>query len=1400
MKHYLRSVFLLAITLFLSIPRLQAQGLSETIAGWTFGTETGLESPFADQGNPNNVGLKQITLTNASITGYVAGSPGRSITSNGWNNVAPERFWIVPVNTLGYGSLTLSSKQQSSGTGPRDFKVQYSLDGTTWTDISGATITVANNFTNGVLAQIPLPAEANDKAELFIRWINTSTVSVGGGTTAGTGTSRIDEILIQGVPLDEALDPTATPVINPNGGTFEEIQTVSISTSTPEASIFYTLDGSLPNLGSTSYTGPITVSESLELKAVAIADGFAISEVATASFTINLPVTEVAGIPYSQNFSQFNALTSPVNAFGSVGEWTFSGSNLNYAGVFGSGTAGGFRGDGVLGYQHTGTTGVFIATLTLENNTGEAISELEISYLGRVARADQTRFPEWTVSVNGTVYPDLSYSTGLGVDAERSLRIGGLNIQPDESITIVWSSDRGFNAGGSSRQIGLTDVSVAVPAEDGPKLEVSPSTLDFGAVSLVANSPVLLYEISAENLTADVIVTATGPFTLSKDGVTFTSSLDFSVSELSGVKSVFVRLDNSAIGNFTGTISHSTPGVLSVSVAATGSVFDPFNISENFNGTCPGLPGGWETFSVQGVQEWACTTFGRAGTNPTASAASGLQINGFSGGAVLNEDWVISSAYDLTGFNIPLLTFWSRVAFQGPRLKLLISTDYINGNPNSATWTELSDRFASGDVWTFSGQIDLSAYLNQTVRLAFVYNSSPETGAARWTLDDFALFNSDVPAEPFFSNTLGTVDYWHFGVVPAGSVSSTVKTFRFNLSNPTAGLTVSAGEGFEFSKDGVTFSSILDYTQAELTGQNTVTVRFAPTQEGAFASAIKFQGADLSVNSGYLTGATINKDQTFDVVNWNIEWFGSTDPGQGPTNVDLQLQNVKTIIEDLDADIYAFQEITSLSKFTELANALPRYGMAVSPAVSEGGTFAEEAQKLTYLFKLATVDTIQTKVLLKGVEPSMLMDYPSTPDRFWASGRLPYLMDIQTKINGVQEKITLVNVHTRSNGGGESAGNPRYAMRRYDVNVLKDSLDRYYSNAKLIILGDYNDDLDETVADQTAPTVGTAETSFINYINDPENYIPITISLSNAGLRTFPSFENVIDHQIISSDLLDNWIVNSERIVAPYDLIPNYNTTTSDHLPVKTRFILRCDLEQATVIASETLVCADSNAVEFGLFGGRYDSILGWEISTDGGETYTLIEESEGLSSITVENLESAALVRAIIDSDICDPITTEAVAIEIKTLPTPVIGFESSRLFTLAGPYTYQWFKNGVLVATTLANETRIQGAGRYTVMITDKQGCTSVSEEFVFPSKGNSSKVRVFPNPASQVVNVELKKVEGLQNVALRTANGTLIQSMLSDGGLVTFDVSTLARGIYLIYITDRNGVTTVERLLVR
>src|SRR5204863_4554006 len=78
----------------------------------------------------------------------------------------------------------------------------------------------------------------------------------------------------------------ATPVFNPNGGTFDTSVTVTITDSTPGATIYYTTDGSTPTTASTVYTGPITLTATTTLKAMAAAPGKASSTVARASCTV----------------------------------------------------------------------------------------------------------------------------------------------------------------------------------------------------------------------------------------------------------------------------------------------------------------------------------------------------------------------------------------------------------------------------------------------------------------------------------------------------------------------------------------------------------------------------------------------------------------------------------------------------------------------------------------------------------------------------------------------------------------------------------------------------------------------------------------------------------------------------------------------------------------------------------------------------------------------------------------------------------------------------------------------------------------------------------------------------------------------------------------------------------
>src|ERR1039458_6213182 len=72
-------------------------------------------------------------------------------------------------------------------------------------------------------------------------------------------------------PYTVNLPQAATPALSPATGTYSSAQTVTISTTTPSATIYYTTNGSTPTTSSPIYSGPITVAASETIHAIAVA-------------------------------------------------------------------------------------------------------------------------------------------------------------------------------------------------------------------------------------------------------------------------------------------------------------------------------------------------------------------------------------------------------------------------------------------------------------------------------------------------------------------------------------------------------------------------------------------------------------------------------------------------------------------------------------------------------------------------------------------------------------------------------------------------------------------------------------------------------------------------------------------------------------------------------------------------------------------------------------------------------------------------------------------------------------------------------------------------------------------------------------------------------------------------
>ena len=89
------------------------------------------------------------------------------------------------------------------------------------------------------------------------------------------------------------MEIVATPTIEPNGGTFEDTQVVTLSCETVDALIYYTLNGENPTEASILYENPFTLDATTIVKAIAVKAGMAQSTIAEATFTKTEPVVAV---------------------------------------------------------------------------------------------------------------------------------------------------------------------------------------------------------------------------------------------------------------------------------------------------------------------------------------------------------------------------------------------------------------------------------------------------------------------------------------------------------------------------------------------------------------------------------------------------------------------------------------------------------------------------------------------------------------------------------------------------------------------------------------------------------------------------------------------------------------------------------------------------------------------------------------------------------------------------------------------------------------------------------------------------------------------------------------------------------------------------------------------------
>lgn len=286
---------------------------------------------------------------------------------------------------------------------------------------------------------------------------------------------------------------------------------------------------------------------------------------------------------------------------------------------------------------------------------------------------------------------------------------------------------------------------------------------------------------------------------------------------------------------------------------------------------------------------------------------------------------------------------------------------------------------------------------------------------------------------------------------------------------------------------------------------------------------------------------------TLDVVAWNIEWFGDTRPSFGPDDEALQQQNVRDVIAGVDADLWAVQEIVDLARWNALEASLPGYAgfLANEANVVDGAAFYTAAeQKVGILYKTSVVTVTGARVIL-------------TANNTDFGGRPPLEVTMRVTVNGGTQDIVLIVLHMKAFADASS-----WQLRLNASAALKAYLDATYPTQRVLVAGDFNDDVDVSIDP-------SRDTPYRNFVNDPARYRFTTAPLSaTPGVSSTTDFPEVIDHHLATNELFDWWVPGSAKVLRPDAHITAYANTTSDHYPVLTRYTIGSAVDATLVLTS----------------------------------------------------------------------------------------------------------------------------------------------------------------------------------------------------------------------------------------
>ncbi|MBA3670950.1 MAG: endonuclease/exonuclease/phosphatase family protein [Gemmatimonadaceae bacterium] len=441
---------------------------------------------------------------------------------------------------------------------------------------------------------------------------------------------------------------------------------------------------------------------------------------------------------------------------------------------------------------------------------------------------------------------------------------------------------------------------------------------------------------------------------------------------------------------------------------------------------------------------------------------------------------------------------------------------------------------------------------------------------------------------------------------------------------------------------------------------------------------------------------------SLDVANWNIEWFG--DAANGPTNETLQQSNVKDVIAGTDADIWGLEEVVSATAWATLKAGLPGYAGILSNdanVVNGSAYYSSTEQKVALLYKTSIATLQSAKIIL-------------TANDYDFAGRPPMEVKLSVVLNGTTEDLVVIVLHMKAFNDDVSW------QRRQNAGIaLKSYLDTTYPTQKVMVIGDWNDDVDTSI------TPGKP-TPYANFVSDTARYRFPTKALTDAGISSSVNYPDMIDHQLETNEQLADYIAGSVKVIRADQYIASYGTTTTDHYPVLSRYT-----PSGGVPAVPSITVTSPNGGETWNTSSAHNitwtsssvSTVNLDYTVDGGTTWasvaTGVNASTGSYAWTVPNTTTTSAKVRVTDAasattdasnatfTIATPPPAPPVANFTYVCSTFTCSFDAS---SSTGATSYSWaFGDGGTGAGVTTSHTFGRGTFTVTLTVTGASGSSS-------------------------------------------------------------------------------------------